>query len=132
MDKYSDIPPYHHLVNHAPPKTSYGAAKLLAKAIDSIIIEKAPQLLVHDLLLVGGWLLVVLNAPQPEAEDDHEIETAERMLNAPVGGRCARNPSDALESGDLDAIETGLNDIEHLLAALDLVASVCHSGSNFV
>lgn len=56
-------PPDNHFINHTTPKSSNSTAQLLTKAIDSIIVKEATQLLVHDLLLISGWFLVVFNTP---------------------------------------------------------------------
>ena len=74
----------------------------------------------------------MLDAPEPETEDDDKVDGAERMLDAPVGRRRARDPADALQRRHLDAVETLADDVGHRRRPLHLVARQRHGRGHLV
>ena len=72
----------------------------------------------------------MFQAIEPKAEDDHQVQAAERVFHAPVGGGCSGHPSDALQGGSLETVVALLDDLDHLAGPLDLVSRVRHGGSD--
>lgn len=94
------------------------------------MFEQAPDLVVHGLLLLGRQLLVVFQTVEPQAEDDHQVQAAEGVLDAPVGGRGPGHPPDALQRDRLEAVVALLDDLDHLAGPLDPVPRVRHGGGD--
>src|SRR5690242_2128721 len=74
----------------------------------------------------------MFQAVKPKCEDHNKVHASERVLNAPVGSGSVCDPTDALNRCNLDAIETFLDDLDHFLRALDLVARIGHGCCDFV
>ena len=129
--KKKDVPPNHHTIQNVTPNTGHSGTEL-AKCIDGVVIKQIPHLVVDGHLGLRGGLIVMFQAIEPEAEDDHQVQAAERMLHTPVGGGGFGNPVDALDGRDLDAFEAGLDDLVHLLGPLDLLARDRHGRGDLV
>ena len=84
---YQDLPPDNNLIEHGAPKVSDGAAELrrVQRAL-GLLLKQQADLVVHGHLFLGSRFFVMFQTVEPQGERDHEIHTAERVLNAPVGG----------------------------------------------
>lgn len=74
----------------------------------------------------------MFQAIKPQAEDDHQVESTQGMLDTPVGGRSSCDPANALQSSGFDAVIAFLNDLDHLAGPLDLVPCVRHGSSDLI
>lgn len=126
-----DIPPDNNTIENVAPHTSHRRAEL-AKSIDGIVIKQIAHLAVEAQLVIRDGLSIMFQTVEPETQDHHQIETAQGVLDTPVGGRRRGNPVDALHGGDLHAFEALLNDLVHLRRAVDLVARHGHGSRHFI
>ena len=132
LEAKKDSPPNNDIVEHLAPQPRDRGAEFRTTGIDGVIVEEIAHLVVHGDLLLVGRFLVVFEAVEPEAQDNHEVEAAEGMLDAPIGSAGTADPLDALQSDDLDAVDALLDHLDHFLGALDLVAGRGHGGGDLV
>lgn len=125
------LPPNNDTVKYVTPDARNSGAQL-AKGINCVVVKEIANLAVDSNFRFSRWFLVMFQAIEPQAENNHQIKTTEGMLDTPVGGGRLGNPVDALNGSNLNAFEALLNNLVHFRRSLHLVAGNGHGCGHLV